>query len=381
MPFALPEFFLRRRPATTSTFRSTRSKTLCVAALLSLAACSGKDATPGSTVAPGAGGGGGAVGGAGAAGTAPSAGGTSASGGTLSLGGLETGGSGGAPETAGTSAVIVETLPPGFTGTELGGFELGDPIMDGAAGGMGPIDNGACGNILLGVVRDFRGADEPDGHPDFEAKIAGSGVTPGLVKEQLGADQKPVYASRCELGAAMLDLATCPYDAQTTTEASFDQWYRNTDKVNAPYLISIFLEPQPDGLFSFESLHYFPVDDAGFKSTGKEYTGELHNFGFTTELHTQFRYRGAEKFTFQGDDDVWVFINGKLAVDLGGLHSMQRSTIDLDQEASQLGLVKGMVYSLDLFHAERHTDASTFRIDTNLTFVDCGTVVPEPPPK
>ena len=42
----------------------------------------------------------------------------------------------------------------------------------------------------------------------------------------------------------------------------------------------------------------------------------------------------------------------------------------------QLGIVKGMIYSLDLFHAERHTGSSTFRIDTNLSFIDCGRVIP-----
>ncbi|HWZ89874.1 MAG TPA: fibro-slime domain-containing protein, partial [Polyangiaceae bacterium] len=88
---------------------------------------------------------------------------------------------------------------------------------------------------------------------------------------------------------------------------------------------------------------------------------------------TQFSYTGGETFQFQGDDDVWVFINGKLTVDLGGLHPRTLGTVSLDASATMLGLQKGNVYSLDLFHAERHTDKSTFRIDTNLSFVNCGT--------
>jgi fibro-slime domain-containing protein len=277
---------------------------------------------------------------------------------------------------------VIQTLPGDFTATDVGGFKRGEALQDGDGGAGGeankPDDNGNCGNILLGVVRDFKGADE-GGHPDFEANIMGANVTPGLVASTLGADGKPVYASQCEISAATLDATRCPYGAQTTSAMNFDQWYRNVPGVNDPYLISFFLQPEAGGLFTFESLHYFPLDGAGFMSMGKEYTGEYHNFGFTTELHTNFRYRGGEKFTFQGDDDVWVFVNDKLAVDLGGLHSMQHGTVVLDDAAAMLGITPGNVYPLDLFHAERHTDASTFRIDTNLSFVNCGTVVQKPP--
>jgi fibro-slime domain-containing protein len=74
---------------------------------------------------------------------------------------------------------------------------------------------------------------------------------------------------------------------------------------------------------------------------------------------------------------VWVFINGHLAVDLGGLHPKGSAAVVLDASAAELGLVKGNVYSLALFQAERHTPESTFRIDTNLSFVDCGADIPK----
>ena len=102
-----------------------------------------------------------------------------------------------------------------------------------------------------------------------------------------------------------------------------------------------------------------------------------HNFGFTTELHTKFQYNGGETFMFTGDDDVWVFINNHLAVDVGGLHPPESKSVNLDASATMLGITKGSVYNLDLFHAERHTPQSTFRVDTNLSFVNCGSLPPD----
>ena len=62
---------------------------------------------------------------------------------------------------------------------------------------------------------------------------------------------------------------------------------------------------------------------------------------------------------------MWVYINGKLAVDLGGVHSQQSATVNLDQKAEELGLEAGEEYQLKLFFAERHTSESNFRIETN----------------
>ncbi len=298
------------------------------------------------------------------------------------IGGMTTddGGSGGKDP----AHQAVTTLPAGFKATDIGGFQLGGKVEgaagtgmtgSGGGGGSGGGPGGDCGNILLGVVRDFKGADE-GGHADFEtAKIYGADVTPGLVSPVLGPEKKPIYTSKCEIAnPGAKDV--CPYGAQTTTQANFDQWYRDTTGVNEAYTVSIFLAPRAGGLFTFQSLNYFPVDGAGFMGQAKGDDGMLHNFGFTTELHTQFLYTGGETFNFQGDDDVWVYINNKLAVDLGGLHPMQMRSVMLDASAGQLGIVKGTIYPLDLFHAERHTTASTFRIDTNLSFTDCGTVIP-----
>jgi fibro-slime domain-containing protein len=255
-----------------------------------------------------------------------------------------------------------------LTPTEVGGYERGDEIVPGAAAVPGTVDdNDGCG-VIVGVVRDFNTI-APDNHPDFE-RFNGISVTNGLVAPELDANRKPVYASQCEL---MADPTLCPNGQQTTTQSNFDQWYRDTPGVNHSYLLYFQLEPTGN-VVSFQSENFVPVDDTGFNDAYFGLDGKQHNYGFTTELHVKFKYSGGESFTFKGDDDVWAFINGHLAIDLGGLHSALTATLVLDERAAELGLVKGEVYPLELFHAERHSTGSHFRIDSTLSLVDCGSV-------
>jgi fibro-slime domain-containing protein len=278
-------------------------------------------------------------------------------------------------EDAGSGSVPGDTPDPAtFTKTELGGYKLGPAVSGGTNGNVGGISgpNAAQGcSAMLGVVRDFKGLDK-GGHPDFEA-YSGSKPTRGLVAAALGDDRKPVYASTCERNP---DRAACPYGQQTTSRADFDAWYRQVDGTNQAYVVYFMLAPQ-GAIYTFESKLFFPLDAAPAETSGIGQDKKPHNFGFTTELHTAFKYNGGEKFSFTGDDDLWVFINGKLAIDLGGLHPSASGSVDLDEAATRLGLSKGSTYPLELFHAERHTSASNFRIDTTLAFVDCGTLPPD----
>jgi len=254
--------------------------------------------------------------------------------------------------------------PAEFTQVEVGGYKLGDPLTP-MTKDPGLASDGTGCNLIVGVLRDFQGANVAGGHADFEA-FTGKTPTLNLVAPDLGADRKPVYASMCEAGGML--GANCPYGPETTTKANFDLWYRSTDGVNKPYLIYFMFETV-NGVSTFQSDKFFPMDGAGWGNTG------AHNWGFTTELHTQFKYNGGETFTFTGDDDLWVFINGKLALDLGGLHPQATGTVNLDGAAATLGITKGKVYPLELFHAERHSTQSHFRVDTNFAFVDCGTII------
>lgn len=279
---------------------------------------------------------------------------------------------------AGMEGGVVETLPEGFTATEIGGFQLGEEL--GGPGTMLPDSNATCANVLLGVVRDFVGGTNTAGgqNEDFQGVYYGDTPTLGLVAAELGTNQKPTYTGRCEKGSMNATMTLlCPFFAQTTSAASFDQWYTYTPSVNKPFLVRFWFQPQATGGFTFQSNNFFPLDGAGFGNTpapAHDRAGALRNFSFTTELHTQFTYKGTETFKFTGDDDIWVFLNGHLAVDLGGLHASAIGQVNLQAKAEAFGMKVGGTYDLDFFHAERHDYDSNFRIDTDLSFVNCGTV-------
>ena len=211
---------------------------------------------------------------------------------------------------------------------------------NGSGSGVGDgstVDALGCGQLAV-TFRDFMST-----HPDFEKTISDDR---GLVNVDLGADMLPVYA---HAGATVT----------VSGPTSYNQWYRDTPGVNMTFHQVLALTENPPGTFGYSNQAFFPLDGMGWPET---FYG--HNFHFTTEIHTSFVYRGGEDFNFTGDDDVWVFVNRKLALDLGGVHGAETAAIKFDT----LGLTQGQTYPLDVFHAERHTTASDFAMTTT---IDC----------
>lgn len=218
----------------------------------------------------------------------------------------------------------------------------------------------AASTTLTGTVRDFSpGALVPGStNPDFESGIGG--VVPGMVSSTLtGSAPTPVL-----FGAP----------GYITSSASFAEWYGSAAP-STTYAITLNETSAGSGIYSYSTGAFFPIDGQLLGDYGYG-----HNYHFTYQIGATFGYTpgAGQTFNFSGDDDVWVFFDKKLGIDLGGVHGSASQTVNLDTLFGP-GKAAGN-YAFDFFFAERHTTGSNLTITTSLNLVAPPpvTAVPEP---
>jgi fibro-slime domain-containing protein len=192
-----------------------------------------------------------------------------------------------------------------------------------------------------------------------------------------------------------------PGDCITHGKQYFNQWFRDVDGVNLRN--DIILECMATGTpgeYEYNDAEFFPIDHWGF---GHEITNKQdHNYSFTMELHAKFNidpsWTGSTHYfkAHEADDDMWIYIDGKLILDMGGLHPSRYRKLEIaDTDSDELFEVRiytpeddtksypttepssftTVTYDLnltsgnhtfDLFYAERHSDASHLHFSTTV---------------
>ncbi|KAM9985480.1 hypothetical protein ACTFIZ_009005 [Dictyostelium cf. discoideum] len=224
---------------------------------------------------------------------------------------------------------------------------------------------------------------------NFET-VGGAYMTPGLVVNKLDKGLKIPQLNSLEVDMAgktgvnykgfMYNPKLFKYFFSENTSPS--NGAQNSGK-NIPINMDLILTlNETSTAYEFSQQEYFPINDQGFNnqsySVPKNYTDAYpnkdwysygyskKNYNYCIKLNSKFTYfNKGEVFNFRGDDDVWVFIDNRLVVDLGGLHTAETGNIKLS-EIKEPELQANRIYDLDFFYCERRATQSSIQISTTL---------------
>ncbi|MCB9496326.1 MAG: fibro-slime domain-containing protein [Fibrobacteria bacterium] len=201
------------------------------------------------------------------------------------------------------------------------------------------------------------------GYKTDNCPTSGGKETKGLVLPTLNSKGVPTWSGKvdCNIGNTL-----------DGPQYWFDTLVRGGVPMNSFTCVPLPLTLDATGYYKYSNPTFFPLDTFTTLRDGtpnrfndKEYNSRNNNFGFCMHAKASFEYVPGLQFRFRGDDDVWVFIDKKLAMDIGGQHG----PVDGDIKLDNLGLSEGKSYQFDMFYCERHELGSSILIQTTMNLV------------